>query len=201
MPCGRKTEELDQYFSTSLDLFCIADTEGYFRRLNPEWEKTLGYSLHDLEDRRFLDFVHPDDVPATLDAISTLSPQKEVLNFTNRYRHQDGSYRWIEWRSFPKGDRIYAAARDITKRRLAEQQLADHTRFLSTLIDTLPLPVFYKDAKGKYLGCNRPFEEFLDIGRNMLIGKTVYDIAPKELADVYYAADQELLKKRRIPEI
>ena len=189
-----KTEELDQYFSTSLDLFCIADTQGYFRRLNPEWEKTLGYSLGDLEGRRFLDFVHPDDLQATLDAISTLSAQKEVLNFTNRYRHHDGSYRWIEWRSFPKGDRIFAAARDITKRRLAEQQLADHTRFLSTLIDTLPLPVFYKDAGGKYLGCNRPFEEYLGIGRDMLIGKTVYDISPKELADVYFAADQELLK-------
>ncbi|AGB01459.1 PAS domain S-box protein [Methanoregula formicica] len=189
-----KTEELDQYFSTSLDLFCIADSQGYFRRLNPEWEKTLGYSLGDLEGRRFLDFVHPDDVPATLDAISTLSAQKEVLNFTNRYRHRDGSYRWIEWRSFPKGDRIFAAARDITKRRLAEQQLADHTRFLSTLIDTLPLPLFYKDAGGKYLGCNRPFEEYLGIGRSALIGKTVYDIAPKELADVYFAADLELLK-------
>jgi len=189
-----KTEELDQYFSTSLDLFCIADTQGYFRRLNPEWEKTLGYSLGDLEGRRFLDFVHPDDVPATLDAISTLGAQKEVLNFTNRYRHRDGSYRWIEWKSFPKGERIFAAARDITNRRLVEQQLADHTRFLSTLIDTLPLPVFYKDAGGKYLGCNRPFEEYLGIGRDALIGKTVYDIAPKELADVYFAADQELLK-------
>jgi PAS domain S-box-containing protein len=189
-----KTEELDQYFSTSLDLFCIADTQGYFRRLNPEWEKTLGYSLGELEGRRFLDFVHPDDVPATLDAISTLGAQKEVLNFTNRYRHRDGSYRWIEWKSFPKGDRIFAAARDITKRRQVEQQLADHTRFLSTLIDTLPLPVFYKDAGGKYLGCNRPFEEYLGIGRDALIGKTVYDIAPKKLADVYFAADQDLLK-------
>lgn len=189
-----KTEELDQYFSTSLDLFCIADTQGYFRRLNPEWEKTLGYSLGELEGRRFLDFVHPDDVPATLDAISTLGAQKEVLNFTNRYRHRDGSYRWIEWKSFPKGDRIFAAARDITKRRQIEQQLADHTRFLSTLIDTLPLPVFYKDAAGKYLGCNRPFEEYLGIGRDALIGKTVYDIAPKDLAELYFAADQELLK-------
>jgi PAS domain S-box-containing protein len=189
-----KTEELDQYFSTSLDLFCIADTQGYFRRLNPEWEKTLGYSLDELEGRRFLDFVHPDDLQATLDAVGDLSAQKEVLNFTNRYRHRDGSYRWIEWRSFPKGDRIFAAARDITKRRLAEQQLADHTRFLSTLIDTLPLPVFYKDAEGKYLGCNQPFEEYLGIRRDALIGKTVYDIAPKDLADVYFAADQELLK-------
>ena len=88
-----KTEELDQYFSTSLDLFCIADTQGYFRRLNPEWEKSLGYSLAELEGRRFLDFVHPDDLQETLRAVADLSAQKTVLNFTNRYRHRDGTYR------------------------------------------------------------------------------------------------------------
>jgi len=119
----QKTEELDQYFSTSLDLFCIADTEGYFRRLNPQWEKTLGYTLAELEGKRFLDFVHPNDLPGTLAAIADLSAQKEVLNFTNRYRHRDGTHRWIEWRSFPKGDRIFAAARDITDRRETEEAL------------------------------------------------------------------------------
>ena len=119
----QKTEELDQYFSTSLDLFCIADIEGYFRRLNPQWEKALGYPLAELEEQRFLDFVHPDDLPGTLAAIADLSAQNEVLNFTNRYRHRNGTYRWIEWRSFPKGDRIFAAARDITDRREMEEAL------------------------------------------------------------------------------
>ncbi|RPI36038.1 MAG: PAS domain S-box protein, partial [Methanoregulaceae archaeon] len=119
----QKTEELDQYFSTSLDLFCIADIEGYFRRLNPQWEKALGYPLAELVEKRFLDFVHPDDLPGTLAAIADLSAQNEVLNFTNRYRHRNGTYRWIEWRSFPKGDRIFAAARDITDRREMEEAL------------------------------------------------------------------------------
>ncbi|MEN6610385.1 MAG: PAS domain S-box protein, partial [Methanoregulaceae archaeon] len=101
-----KTEELDQFFTASLDLFCIAGMDGTFRRLNPEWERTLGYSLVELEGHRFLDFVHPDDLPVTLAAVADLSRQKSVLNFTNRYRHKDGSYRWIEWRSLPKGDLI-----------------------------------------------------------------------------------------------
>lgn len=128
-----KTEELNQYFSTSLDLFCIADTQGYFRRLNPEWEKTLGYTLGDLEGKRFLDFVHPDDLQNTLNAIADLRSQKEVLNFTNRYRHKDRTYRWIEWRSFPKGDRIFAAARDITYRKQAAQAVLQANKKLNIL--------------------------------------------------------------------
>lgn len=120
-----KTDELEKFFSSSLDLLCIADTEGRFRRLNREWEKTLGYPLAELEGRRFLDLVHPDDVNSTQQAVATLAQGEEILNFTNRYRCRDGSYRWIEWRSFPSGRLIYAAARDITEPRRIEQQLKD----------------------------------------------------------------------------
>ena len=118
-----KTEELDRYFTNALDLLCIADTDGYFRRLNPEWESTLGYSVSELEGRRFLDFVHPEDLEATLLTVSRLTGQNEVLNFTNRYRCRNGAYRWLEWRSFPSGKRIYAVAHDITERKRAEEAL------------------------------------------------------------------------------
>ncbi|MFA4861467.1 PAS domain S-box protein [Methanoregula sp.] len=144
-----KTEELDQYFTTSLDLFCIADTGGYFRRLNPEWGKTLGYTLAELEGKRFLDFVHPEDLPATLAAVADLNSQKEVLDFTNRYRHRDGSYRWIEWRSFPKGDLIFAAARDITKRKEIEEALKESEEKFRAIIDEMQ-DIFYRtDLAGK----------------------------------------------------
>lgn len=119
-----KTDELDSYFNNALDLFCIADTQGNFLKLNPEWVHTLGYSLTELEGCRFLDFVHPDDLKSTLDAVATLSEQNPVLNFINRYRHKDGSYRWLEWRSRPSGNLIFAAAHDITERKLAADELA-----------------------------------------------------------------------------
>lgn len=119
----KKTEELDQFFTLALDLLCIADTDGYFHRLNPQWEVVLGYSLPELEGQRFIDLVHPDDQASTLTAIGNLSAQKAVLNFVNRYRCKDGSYRWIEWRSYPMGNLIYAAARDITERKQAEAKL------------------------------------------------------------------------------
>jgi PAS domain S-box-containing protein len=145
----QKTEELDQYFTTSLDLFCIADTNGYFRRLNPEWEKSLGYTLAELEKRRFLDFVHPDDLPLTLAAVADLSSQKSVLNFTNRYRHKDGTYRWIEWRSFPKGELIFAAARDITERKQIEDALRESEEKYRTIIDEMQDMFYRTDLVGK----------------------------------------------------
>lgn len=118
-----KTAELDTFFNAALDLFCIADTDGYFRRLNTQWEQALGYTMEELEGKRFLDFVHPDDVDATIQTMSELASQKSVLNFTNRYRCRDGTYRFIEWRSFPVGKHIYAAARDITKRMEYEERI------------------------------------------------------------------------------
>lgn len=134
-----KNEEIDQFFSTSLDLFCIADTAGHFRRLNREWEAALGYSVEELEGHLFLDFVHPDDLDATLAAIAALDQQRPVLNFTNRYRHRDGSYRWIEWRSTPMGDLIYAAARDITDRHEATARASRISALKQELIHGAPL--------------------------------------------------------------
>jgi PAS domain S-box-containing protein len=127
-----KTEELDRYFSHSLDLLCIADLNGNFRRLNKAWEFTLGYKLEDLEGKSFLEFVHPDDLNSTLAAMADLSKNIEVLNFTNRYRHKDGSYRWIEWKSFPSGHLIYASARDITERIRIDKELTDANRRLQS---------------------------------------------------------------------
>ncbi|MDH5667062.1 MAG: response regulator, partial [Nitrospira sp.] len=126
----KQSGELERYFSSSLDLLCIADVNGYFRKLNPEWEHTLGYPVSELLGQPFLDLVHPDDQQATREAMSTLSEQTPILNFTNRYRHRDGSYRWIEWRAYPVGVMIYASARDITKRKQAEADLMQYKTYL-----------------------------------------------------------------------
>jgi PAS domain S-box-containing protein len=130
-----REEELDRYFTSSLDLLCIADQEGRFLRLNPEWETTLGYSLAELEGQSYLDFVHPEDVQRTIDVGSILESQKEVLSFENRLRHKDGHYRWIEWRSRPAGNIIYAAARDITARKETEEALVKERQRLSYIIE------------------------------------------------------------------
>jgi PAS domain S-box-containing protein len=81
---------------------------------------------------------------------------------------------------------------NIARRRRAENELQNHLGFLQNLLDTIPNPVFYKDVAGVYQGCNRALEEFLGLSREEIIGKTVYDTYPKDLADKYFAMDQEL---------
>ncbi|MEA5450114.1 diguanylate cyclase [Leptolyngbya sp. CCNP1308] len=131
-----KTEELERFFSVVLDLLCISDTEGYFHRLNHAWEKILGYPLAVLENARSLDYVHPEDLDSTLESIAKLNRQQEIINFVNRYRCQDGSYRWLEWRAVPVGDQVYATARDITLRRQAELELESTKLQLTGVLDS-----------------------------------------------------------------
>jgi PAS domain S-box-containing protein len=109
-------QELERFFDLDLDLLCIADVEGRFRRVNLAWERILGYAAADLEGQRFIDFVHLDDVEPTLAALAQLGQDQAVRGLVNRYRHRDGTYRYIEWYSRPYGDLIYAAARDVSDR-------------------------------------------------------------------------------------
>jgi PAS domain S-box-containing protein len=118
------SEELERYFSLALDLMCIANVDGRFVRLNPAWEGVLGYSVAELKEANFLDFVHPEDLHETLQALKQLNDRQSVIAFTNRYRHRDGHWRYIEWRTIPYANGVvYAAARDVTDRVAATQAL------------------------------------------------------------------------------
>jgi PAS domain S-box-containing protein len=175
----QKTEELERYFTESLDLLCIADTDGYLLRLNPEWKTTLGYELSELEGRQFLEFVHPEDVEATVEAVFQLKAQKEVRNFENRYQCKDGTYRWIEWRSRSEGKLIYAVARDVTDRRLAEQALRESEARFRALSEHTFEAIFLSE-KGLCTGQNLAAEKMFGYTAEEALGKPGTDwIAPE----------------------
>ena len=108
--------EFRKYFELSLDMLCIAGTDGYFRRVNPAFERTLGWSTKELLSKSFMDFVHPDDVVATSREIEKLSQGIPTISFENRYSCADGSYKRLLWTSYPEPETglLYAIARDIT---------------------------------------------------------------------------------------
>jgi len=97
--------------------------------LNPAWERILGYTREELMTKRFLDFVHPDDLDSTRKTIGTLASQHQVTFFENRYLCRDGTYRWLQWSAAPTGNLIYAAARNVTEHKLAEVALGERLRF------------------------------------------------------------------------
>lgn len=125
-----KTEELDQFFNITLDVLCIANTDGYFLRLNPAVERILGYTREELKAQSFFDLIHSDDLESTRAAVSTLASQQKVYSFDNRYRCKDGTYRWLQWSSSPAGKLMYASARDVTEQKSAEQALQEKERAL-----------------------------------------------------------------------
>jgi PAS domain S-box-containing protein len=115
----------DEFFRTSLDHLCVTGFDGWFRRLNPSWTRTLGWTEEELLSRPVLDFIHPEDRERTLEARQRLHDGKEMGPLVNRYRCKDGTYRWFEWRSIGHPDRrlVYAAARDISDQKQAEEHL------------------------------------------------------------------------------
>jgi PAS domain S-box-containing protein len=188
----RKTEEFNRYFSLSLDLLCIADSNGFFKRLNNQWEQLLGYSLAELEGTRYMDLVHPDDVENTLAAMQQLSEQKPVLNFVNRYRRKDGSYRCIEWRSAPEGDLVYASARDITERIELEKKLLKNESLMRSFVENAPYGVhLYELRDGNTLvfeGANHSANRILGIDHNRFIGKSLDEDGPFFIGSILSAA-------------
>jgi PAS domain S-box-containing protein len=121
-----ESQDFSRFFHLSLDLLCIADTDGYFRQVNPAFESVLGFTIEDLLSTPFIDLVHPDDRQLTTDEIGHLASGIPTINFENRYRTKDGNYRWLAWSSAPSDDGLlYAVARDITEERQRVQEMRD----------------------------------------------------------------------------
>lgn len=158
-------EELDNFFDVNLDLLCIANTMGYFTRLNNEWMNTLGYTKEELMEHQFLDFVHPEDMQITLDAISELQQQIKIINFVNRYRCKDGTYKWLEWRSYPVGEKIYAAARDITDHKIIEKELTEKDNILSAVTKSLNILLTENDFTKAISECFQEVGRSIDVDR------------------------------------
>ncbi len=89
---------------------------------------------------------------------------------------------------------ILLVCKDISTENHTERRLLDQMQFSNTLLEVSPAPIFYKNKDGKYLGCNAAFEKFVGIKRDKLVGKTVFDISPRNIAEEYFKKDQELFE-------
>jgi PAS domain S-box-containing protein len=145
----RVEAELNRFFDLSIDLFVIASGDGYFKRMSPAITEMLGYTVEEASAIPYLDLIHPDDRPRALEAIDIqLIQGQRIEEFVGRFRHKDGSYRTLSWRSMPRGDFMFATARDVTDNvraakelRDAKEQLearvAERTRALAEVNETL----------------------------------------------------------------
>lgn len=125
-----RTAERDRVWDFSIDMLGIAGGDGYFKRLNPAWERTLGWTSQELMSEPFLQFVHPDDQEATIVEYGRLLDGATTLVFQNRYRHKNGEYRWVEWKCVPVANEVYCAARDVTDAKSSEVAVTRHNESL-----------------------------------------------------------------------
>ncbi len=172
----------------------IALSEGHARLLGLKPEEFDG------RYETFCRSIHPDDVVQLETKVAQARAQGCLYRQEFRVNWPDGSVHWLagQGRFFINATgqpvRMSGGVADITERKETEEKLRDNVAFLQNLMDAMPHPVFYKDAEGRYTGCNRAFEEFFGIPRKEIVGETLYDLFPKDLAVQCASADQALLR-------
>lgn len=162
-------------FENSQDFICIANTNGYFELVNPYFQNILGYTVKELLETTFLDFVHPEDLDATLQEVEKLSKGAKTINFVNRYRKKNGEYLWFEWNSTPNPvtGKIFAIARDISERITIEKNLKNSLKELTDYKYALDESniVAITDKKGIIQHVNDNFCKISKYSREELIGQ------------------------------
>lgn len=141
--------DLERFFNYALDLLCIAGTDGYFKKVNPAFTRTLGFTAEELLSRPFADFVHPEDRTDTVAETGKLSSGTLTLSFENRYLCRDGSYRDLRWTAFPEiaTGLIYAVAHDVTDLRRQQDQRDNLTGLASMRAFEQTLPQEWSRAR------------------------------------------------------
>ncbi|MFZ2266712.1 MAG: EAL domain-containing protein [Azonexus sp.] len=184
-------------FSNALiGVYVIQDNRFVF--VNQRFADVFGYSQADLcGGMGPMDLTVPEDQPlAEREIKRRIEGEAKASFYRFRGVRQDASLLDVEVfgvaTRFSGRPAIIGILVDVSERCTAERAVADQLRFIGQLVDTIPSPVFFKDEKGRYLGCNSAFEQYIGIVRDHLIGRSVYDISPKDLADKYFAADQAL---------
>jgi two-component system cell cycle sensor histidine kinase/response regulator CckA len=176
----RVEQELNHFFAVTVEMLCIARFDCTLLRVNPAFGRVLGYSRDELVGTSFMDYVHPDDRHATVQAVGQLAAGQEIINFENRYRHQDGSYRWLSWVSIPVVEEqlVYAAARDVTVQHQAEEALRASEQRVRYIVKHIPTAVAVYDRELRYIMVSDRYLQEHDLENRDIVGQRQAEVLP-----------------------
>jgi PAS domain S-box-containing protein len=186
----RGVDDRERFFALSVDMFCVANLAGYFKRVNPAFSKALGYTEEQLLSRPFIALVHPEDRPATRAAMKQLARGTPVVNFENRYLCADGSVIWLSWCIVPFLEEgvTYAVARDISRHKRAEQVLRESEERFRTVFEENPFGMVFFAPDGRIIRANHALCRMLHSSSDELMAR--------ELLRIVYPADRKAALKQ-----
>ena len=192
----KQSEELrnfEKLFQLSNDLVFVASPQGFFKKINPAFEKMLGWHKAYLLATPLYEFVHPDDLDSVNQEFQKLMMGGKAISFIQRVKTSAQTYKTIEWMATPDpvSGNIFGIGRDITDAKLKEQQLAASEARMRGLIENSQGLMCTHDLKGKLLSFNQAGADVLGYSTAELIGMTLYDIVPEwrhQFLDMYLQA-------------
>jgi sigma-B regulation protein RsbU (phosphoserine phosphatase) len=198
----RAERDLVRFFELSLDLFLIAGLNGIIHRCNANFTQVLGYREEQFVGHSFMEFVHPEDHEATLEAVKDLRSGLPVVQFRNRYVDAGGRPRAFEWtaQSIVDEGLIFAVARDITDRALIEERLQYQEARERAILNNTTAVIYVKNLEGRYEFVNHQWTRVFGNSLMEVVGKTDEDLFPPEFAREFRKLDQEVIQTRRVLE-
>jgi PAS domain S-box-containing protein len=165
----------NRFVNLSADLFCIGSYDRRFKKINPSWERTLGFTADELLAQPYEALMHPDDRDASLAEISRIeAPGTSCFAFENRFRCKDGTYKWLSWNavSVPEQRLTYGVARDITERKRVETVLRENEELFHLMISGVKdYAIFMLDAAGRVASWNEGAERIKGYKADEIVGR------------------------------
>jgi len=174
-PSTVREDESDPFFALAQDPMCVAGADGYFKRVNPAFSATLGWTADELLARPYQDFVHPDDRAATASEATQVGDGTPTPRFENRFQHKDGSWRWLSWRATTGAadGLLYAVARDVTDRGRAEDVFSVSEERFRFLLAHAPVGAAVADQNGIFEFVNDAYAAFYSYTAAEMVGQPV----------------------------
>jgi len=194
--------ERDRFFNLSSNMLCITNFDGFFKQLNPAWEKLLGWSKQELLSQPIYRFIHPQDISKTPIFKEFLDGADSNIKFENRFRTKEGNYKWLSWSAIILQSEgiVFADVMDVTRQKFSEEALIESEKKYRTLFESDPDYTLLFNRDGIIVDVNNATTMVTGIPKSQMIGKNLNatEIHFKDDTDILVQKFSQIIKDKEI---